>query len=115
MQSTSNKEGNRDEGKELPQVDDKTEMKEENIATEKESEEKLEESKKDKTLDIAVEDADVGSSEEVDKDSKNVHAIISLVLKNLKHQYSTLNVDQYSGSFLAMLYGSDQIGRNKHF
>ena len=44
MQSTSNKEGNRDEGKELPPVDDKTGMKEDKIATEKEPKEKLEES-----------------------------------------------------------------------
>ena len=120
MQSASNKEGTPDEGKNIPPVDNKTGMDEDDIATKEDSKQKLKESSMDKTLDLQVEDVDAGnksgtSPEEIDKDSKTALATITKVLENVQKNYLMLHVDQYSGSFITMLYGSETIGETSVF
>ena len=84
MQSASNKDGNRDEGKKSPPVDDKTGMKEDDIVTEEDLNQKLKGTNKKKILDLPIEDVDAGSSEKINMDCKIALASITKVLKNLK-------------------------------
>ena len=115
MQSASNNEENHDEGKKSPPVVDKTGSKEDNIATKEDLNHKLEGTRKENTLELPIEDVDAGYFEDIDKDSKIALATITKVLKSLKNQYSTLNFDQYIGSFLPCSMGQTSLGKTNIF
>ena len=120
MQSALDKEGKGDESEKRISNEDDIAMDVDGKETERGSDEGLEDSTKNTEEDGMAgdrinKDEAATTLSELDKEAGNALAVFSTVLENLQLRYSNLQVDQYVTTFIAMLYGSADIGANQYF